>query len=188
MPSSALLAYKQEPTCHARLITTASTYLRLLIFDISHLDDYQKSKLINLISYIISVYVPSFLLIYLKPSAAEGSRIIFFQHDLLLAYREIDSELADVVLKYFYERAVQRMLPVNVALSVFKEASPYSIEAVKTSHYPDSIHARKLLQGRKAGLRYFLQVREEPLLALYAPRYQWHIGKLSKITTQLLKG
>ena len=63
------------------------------------------------------------------------------------------------------------MSPVNVVLSVFAEVSPYSIEAVKISHYTDSVDARKLLQGRKAGLRDFLQVRAEPLLASYAPRY-----------------
>ena len=60
--------------------------------------------------------MPSFLLIHLKPSAAEGPRITLFQRDLLLAYSEIDSKLADVVLKYFYEHAVQWMSPVNVAL------------------------------------------------------------------------
>ena len=50
-----ILPYKQEATCHARWITTASAYLLLLIFDVCHLDDYQKSKLIRLISYKISV-------------------------------------------------------------------------------------------------------------------------------------
>ena len=115
----------------------------LLIFDICHLDDYQKSKSIRL----ISAYVLSFLLIPLKLSAAEGPRITLFQRDLLLAYCEIDSELADAVLKYFYEHALQWMSPVKVALSVFAEVLPYSIEAVKTSHYPDSVDARKLLQG-----------------------------------------
>ena len=39
------------------------------------------------------------------------------------------------------------MSPVNAALSVFAEVSPYSIEAVETSHYLDSVVARKLLQG-----------------------------------------
>ena len=43
----------------------------------------------------------------------------------------------------------------NVALSVFAEVSLYSIEAVKTSHYPDYVDTRKLLQGRKAGIRDF---------------------------------
>ena len=43
----------------------------------------------------------SFLPIHLKPSAAGGPRITLFQRDLLLAYREIDSDRGDVVLKYF---------------------------------------------------------------------------------------
>ena len=47
------------------------------------------------------------------------------------------------------------MSPGNVALSVFAEVLPYSIEAVKASHSPDSVDARKLLQGRKGGLRDF---------------------------------
>ena len=181
------MVYKQEATCHAKWITTASTYLRLLICDICHLDDCRKSNFIRLIWCIISVYVPSFLLIHLKPSAGEGPRITLFQHDFLLANREIDSELAGI-LKFFYEHAVQWMSPVTVALCVFAEVSPYSIEAVKTSHHPGSVDARKLLQGRKAGPTDFLQVRAEPLLASYALRYQYHIAKVTKITTELLKG
>ena len=47
------------------------------------------------------------------------------------------------------------MSPVNAAFSVFVEVSPYSIEALKTSHSPDSVDARKLLQGRKASIRDF---------------------------------
>ena len=95
-----------------------------------------------------------FLLIHLKLSAAEGPRITLFQRDFLLEYCEVDSELAGV-LKYFCEHAVQWMSRVNVALNVFAEVSLYSIEAVKMSHYPDSVVARKLLQGRKADLRDF---------------------------------
>ena len=50
-----LLTYKQEPTCRARWLTTASAYLRLLIFDVCQLDDIQRSKLVKLASDIISV-------------------------------------------------------------------------------------------------------------------------------------
>ena len=56
--------------------------------------------------------------LHLKSSAAEGQRIALFQRDLLLAHREFDSELADVVLKNFYEHAVQWMSPVML-LSAF---------------------------------------------------------------------
>ena len=99
--------------------------------------------------------MPSFLLIHLNSLEAEGPRITLFQRDLLLAYPKIDSKLSDVVLKYFYEHAVQWMSPVNIALSVFAEVSPY-FQNLLTSHYPDFVDARKLLQGQKAGLRDFL--------------------------------
>ena len=108
----------------------------------------------------------------------------------MLAHREIDSELADAVLKYFYEHAVQWVSPENVALSVFSEVSPYSIEAVKTSHYPDSIDDRKLLQGRKAGLRYFFtsESRTAPCIVCFqVPVAHWKsIENNSRATERLI--
>ena len=100
-----LLRYKQEPTCHAGWITTASAYLRLLSLSFSKLDNDQKFKLQRIVSNIVSVYTPSFLKIHLKPSAAEGPGNTLFQRHLLFAYREINAEFAKVVLKYFYEDA-----------------------------------------------------------------------------------
>ena len=61
--------------------------------------------LVKLASYIVSVYVPSFFCIHLKPSVAEGPGIVLFQRNLLLAYHQIDSEIAEVALKYFYKHA-----------------------------------------------------------------------------------
>ena len=55
---------------------------------------------------------------------------------------------------------------MNVALSVFAKILPYSIEAVKTSHYPDSVEARKPLQGRKAGLRDFFTSESRTALCM----------------------
>ena len=54
----------------------------------------------KLILYIVSVYVPSFIMMHLKPKACDGPFLTLFQRDLLFAYREIDGEVADVVLKY----------------------------------------------------------------------------------------
>ena len=109
----------------------------------------------RLISYIVSVYVPSFLLIHLKPSAAESPEITLFQRNLLFAYREIDSELADLALKYFYEHAIQWLTPINVALGVFAEVPPYPIDAVKTGQFPDTVDVRKLPKERKTGFQEF---------------------------------
>ena len=67
-----LLLYKQETLCHSRWITTASGYLRLYLFNSDKLSDEEKIKLTKLISYIVSVYVPSFIMIHLKPKACDG--------------------------------------------------------------------------------------------------------------------
>ena len=71
------------------------------------LDKRERTKLIRLISYVVSIYIPSFGTIQQKPPAAEGPGITLFQRNLLLAYNEIDSELAEVTLKYFYDHAQQ---------------------------------------------------------------------------------
>ena len=153
-----LLAYKQEATYHARWLTTASGYLRLLIFNVCRLDESQRTKLIRLISYNVSVYVPLFVLIHLKPSAAEGPGItLLFQRNLLLAFSESNSELAEVALKYFYDHAQQWVTPINVAL--YAEVPPYSVEAVQTGYFQVSVDARKLLKEQKASLKGFLHLK-----------------------------
>ena len=95
-----LLEYRQEEISHSRWITTASGYLKLLIFGLGNVGVDHKKKLFK-ISYIICVNVPSFMLIHLKPTASEGPFLTLFQRDILSAYRDIDTEIADVALKYF---------------------------------------------------------------------------------------
>ena len=41
------------------------------------------------------------MLIHLKPTASEGPFLTLFQRDILSAYRDIDTEIEDVALKYF---------------------------------------------------------------------------------------
>ena len=91
-----LLEYRQEEISHSRWITTASGYLRLLIFGLGNFEVDQKKKLFKIASYIIFVYVPSFMLIHLKPTASEGPFLTLFQRDILLAYEDIDPEIVDV--------------------------------------------------------------------------------------------
>ena len=67
-----------------RSITAESVFTAIA----EHVDQ----SILDKVYSVMTVYVPSFLLIHLKPSAAEGPRITLFQRDLLLAYREIDSE------------------------------------------------------------------------------------------------
>ena len=82
----------------------------------------------KLASNVVPVYVPSFF-IHLKPSVDDGAGIMLFQQNLLFAPRQVEPEIAEVAEKCFYEQALK---PINVASSVFDEASPYSVEAVKT--------------------------------------------------------
>ena len=134
---------KKEPTCHHWWVTTASGYFRLIILDVSHFDDDQRAKLVKLAYQIVSVYVPSFVSIHLKPTAAEGPAITLFQRSLLLSYREIDSELANLVFQYSSEHAVQWLTPINVALSVFAEVPlNYSIETATTGLFPQFVDAK----------------------------------------------
>ena len=116
----------------------------------------------KLISYIVSVYVPSFIMIRLKPKACDGPFLTLFQRDLLFAYREIDEEVADVVLKYFVEHGSQWLSPKDVALSLFSDCPPFSFNAVKTSSsLPADVDTRVQLQCRAARLRNFFTVRSQ---------------------------
>ena len=92
-----VMFYEQESTCHSRWVTTANRYLRMLIFNLGNFSSDQQHKLKKIISYIISVYVPSFIMIHLNPQAAQGPSLTLFQRDLILAYRQLEPDIADVV-------------------------------------------------------------------------------------------
>ena len=92
-----LMFYEQESTRHSRWVTTANGYLRMLIFNLGNFSSDQQHKLKKIISYIISVYVPSFIMIHLNPQAAQGPSLTLFQRDLILAYRQLEPDIADVV-------------------------------------------------------------------------------------------
>ena len=82
-----LLLYKQETVCHSRWITTASGYLRLFLFHSHKLCVEDMTKLTQIVSYVVSVYVPSFIMIHFKPKACDRPFLTLFQRDLLLAYQ-----------------------------------------------------------------------------------------------------
>ena len=106
-----LLEYRQEEISHSRWITTASGYLRLLIFGLGNFGVDHKKKLFKISSYIICVYVPSTLLIHLKSTASEGPFLTLFHRDILSAYRDIGLEIADVALKHFLKHATCWLSP-----------------------------------------------------------------------------
>ena len=101
-------------------------------------------------------------MIHLKPKASDGPFLTLFQRDLLFAYRKIDEEVADVVLKYFVEHGSKWLSPKNVALSLFSDCPPFSLNAVKTSSaLPADVDTRVQLQCRAARLRNFFTVQSQ---------------------------
>ena len=132
-----LLFYKQEKVCHSRWTTTANGYMRTLIFNPSNLTATQKAKLQKIVSYIIYVYVPSFLMVHLHPKAPEGPFLCLFQRELLCSYFEIEPNISEVAMKYFLSHASQWLSWKNVALSVFAIVAPYTAKQLKLpSHSP----------------------------------------------------
>ena len=100
-----LLSYKQEEISHSRWLTTANGYLRMLLFHSSDLTTVEKTKLSRLVSFIVSVYLPSFPMTHLKPHACESAFVTLFQRDLLFAFEAVDSDLCNVVNRYFLQHA-----------------------------------------------------------------------------------
>ena len=124
-------------------------------------------KLQRIVSNIINVYVPSFLMIHLKPRAPEGPFITLFQRDLIIAFRDINPEIVKTTMKYFLEHASQWMSWKNVCLSGHPEVPPYSLEAVKGCPLPPAVDACSLLQNRPTCLKQFFTAKskEAPCIA-----------------------
>ena len=95
------LTYQHETISHARWITTASGYLRLVLFHQEQLSDTKLRNLERIAFFIVSFYVRSFMMIHLKSQASEGPFLTLFQRDLLEAFRNIDVELAEQCFKVF---------------------------------------------------------------------------------------
>jgi len=99
------LKYQQEATCHSRWITTASGYIRLFIFKCIYFSVDEQAKLLRILSYIVSVYVHSFMIIHLKPKICDDPFITLFQSDLLLSFEDIDQDIHKMVMKYYLKHA-----------------------------------------------------------------------------------
>ena len=105
----------------------------------------------------------------IDPKAPEGPFLILFQRDLLAAYQEIAPEITSNVMKYYVQHAPQWLSWKNVALSVYAEVPPYTVEATKTStNLPQAIDVVYLLQNRSARLKHFFtqKNKDTPYIAL----------------------
>ena len=130
------------------MVTTASGYLRMFIFGYC-VEPAQISRLQRMVSFIVCVSLPAFLAIHLKSSAAEGPSVVLFTRDLLLAYKEVDFPVFEVIWKHFVLHASQWLSPKNIALSVHAEVPPYTVDAVKEKAFPKNFDIQQALLKRK---------------------------------------
>ena len=108
----------------------------------------QISRLQRMVLFIVCVYLPAFLAIHLKSSAAEGPSVVLFTKDLPLAYKEVDLPVFEAIWKHFVQYASQRLSPKNIASSVHAEVSPYTIDAVKEKAFPKNVDIQQALLKR----------------------------------------
>ena len=98
-------------------------------------------------------------MIHPNPGASEGPFLTLFQRNLIVAFQEIDLEILKTTMKYFLEHVSQRLSWKNVALSVYAEVAPYSVEAVKACPFPATADVCSLLQDRTTRLRHFFTMK-----------------------------
>ena len=108
-------------------------------------------------------------MIYRNPKAIEGSTLTLSQKDLILAYLHLDNDIADVVWKYYVPHASQWLSPTNVALSVFAEVLPNSLQAVTASKsFRDSVDIATVLINFKWRLKHFFTKQSREVSSISA--------------------
>ena len=131
--------------------------MRLLLFG-NDMTDVQKTNLLRIVSYIVSVYVPMFLRIHLNPRVPEGLTNMMFLRDLLLDYCEKDEILVDQSLKkVFIKHFTSWMNPVNVALNVYSKNPAYQAKHLEDPHQnlSDEVDIQQLAWKRVPLKTYF---------------------------------
>ena len=115
----------------------------------------QNSKLLQITSYIISVYVSMFVKIQLNPRASEGPTNMIFLRYLSLNFRQQHTNLVDHCLKLvFVEHFCSWMNPINVTLDVYSKSPAFQAKHLKD---PDQLLSgdvdTKQLAWKRASIR-----------------------------------
>ena len=101
-------------------MTTANGYLRLKVFSIAELNDEDLSSLNSIVKFIVNVYVPSFLTIFLHPSAVQGPKVVLMIRDFMRGC----GEEALPAKECFISHATTWMYQKVAALALLDEAGP----------------------------------------------------------------
>ena len=109
-------------------------------------------------------------MIHLNHKAPEGPFLSIFHRDLLSCFVEIDPNITDVVMKYWYflAHASQWLSWKNIALSVHAKVVSYTAEAVKSLKFlPEKVDVRSLLQDRSSLKHFFTnRSKEAPCISM----------------------
>ena len=124
------LFYRQETMSQARWMTTASGYLRILHFNIVPLDETQIATLLNIVGYLVNVYVLTFVQINLHPSVASAPEIVLLTRDLMKDYG-----VPEKVKTIFLDHAERWLSPINVAVVVHQENPPITVDDLDVSEF-----------------------------------------------------
>ena len=79
-------------------MTTANGYMRLLLLG-TEMTEMQMVELLQIVCYVVTVYVPMFMKIHLNSCFPEGPSQMIYLRDLLLKLREKDREFVEHSLK-----------------------------------------------------------------------------------------
>ena len=104
-----------------------------LLFE-TKMTDTPKSKLLQITSYIIPVYMPMFVKTHLNLHAPEGPTNMIFLRYLLLDFRQQHTNLVDHCLKpVFVKHFCSWMNPINVTLNVHSKSPAFQANTPERS-------------------------------------------------------
>ena len=118
----------------------------------------QKNKLLQITSYIISVYMPMFVKIHLNPRASEGPTNMIFLRYLLLDFRQQHTNLVDHCLKpVFVKHFCSWINPINVTLNIHSKSPciPSKIVNDPDHQLPGDVNTKQLAWKRAPIRPYF---------------------------------
>ena len=123
-------------------MTTADGYLRLALFKFPQayrtpklFDAEKRNHLKRIVNFVVSVYAPMFLKVYIKQRVSDGPENAMFLGDLPLFFNEQDQTLVCEAIKECFRKHATWLNPANVAVSIFCEYLPFLLSAVLARSY-----------------------------------------------------
>ena len=85
------LVLEKSKYFYFRWFTTANGYIRMYLFYYDELGEEKKVKMEQIVSYILSVYTPSFLRVHFRRRASDGPANVLYFRELALTHYVLDT-------------------------------------------------------------------------------------------------